>query len=234
MWMLNWNHIIIISHEIYILRDVFFQIPCKTSTTTHFGVTQELYYYLFFPYYFLVWLHSQPSICAHTLFHTSYRMCWAGSQTEQASRWCAAAAGSPSHTDSSSAWERSRRSETSAASKHNSNQCFQHLHPQRGSEAVQSWKCWRRTLTDRLAEDDVTAILQREAQGDGGGAVLHQEEHQRFLGSVAHQSHAVCQSGEQRIQGLAPFTWWKTTSVVWKYVCFPFSIVHPDVKEPGN
>ena len=29
-------------------------------------------------------------------------------------------------------------------------------------------------MTDRLAEDDVAAVLQGEAHGDGGGAVLHQ------------------------------------------------------------
>lgn len=44
-----------------------------------------------------------------------YRMCWAGSRTAPAGRWCAAAWGSPRHRGCSSAWWRSRRSAPSAA-----------------------------------------------------------------------------------------------------------------------
>lgn len=58
--------------------------------------------------------------------------------------------------------------------------------------------------TDRLTEDDVAAVLQGEAAGDGGGAVLHQQKHHGLLGLVAHQGHAVGQRGEQRVQSLAP------------------------------
>lgn len=60
--------------------------------------------------------------------------------------------------------------------------------------------------TDRLTEDDVAAVLQGEAACNGGGAVLHQQEHHGLFGLVAHQRHAVCQRGEQRVQSLGPFT----------------------------
>lgn len=42
-------------------------------------------------------------------------------------------------------------------------------------------------LTDRLTEYDVTAVLQGEAARNGGGAVLHQQEHHGLFGLVAHQ-----------------------------------------------
>lgn len=51
-------------------------------------------------------------------------------------------------------------------------------------------------LTNRLTEDHVPAVLQGEAGGDGGGAVLHQQEHHGLFGLVTHQRGAVCQRGE--------------------------------------
>ncbi len=64
----------------------------------------------------------------------------------------------------------------------------------------------RQKLTDRLAEDDVAAVLHGEAHGDGGGAVLHQQKHHGLLGFVAHQRHTVGQRGEERVQSVAPLT----------------------------
>lgn len=61
-------------------------------------------------------------------------------------------------------------------------------------------------MTDRLAEDDVAAVLQGEAHGDGGGRVLHQQKHHGLLGFVAHQGRTVSKCGEDRVQGVAPLT----------------------------
>lgn len=57
-----------------------------------------------------------------------------------------------------------------------------------------------------LAEDDITAILQAEVRGDGGGAVLHEQEDHGCLGLVAHHGHTVCEGGQQRVKSLAPLT----------------------------
>jgi len=57
---------------------------------------------------------------------------------------------------------------------------------------------------DRLAEDDVAAVLQRQVHGDGGRAVLHQQEHHGLLGLVGHHGDALGERGEQRVQRLAP------------------------------
>lgn len=61
-------------------------------------------------------------------------------------------------------------------------------------------------LTDRLTEDDITAVLQGETCGDGGGAVLHQQKHHGFFGFVAHQRCTVGQCGEEGVQSITPFT----------------------------
>ena len=61
--------------------------------------------------------------------------------------------------------------------------------------------------TYRLAEDHVAAVLQAQEAGDGGRAVLHEQEDHRFLGLVAHHGHAVGEGRQQRVQGLAPLTW---------------------------
>ena len=71
---------------------------------------------------------------------------------------------------------------------------------------ISEGKRGRCKLTDRLAEDDVAAVLHGEAQGDGGGAVLHQNKHHGLLGFVAHQRRTVCECGEQRVQSLAPLS----------------------------
>lgn len=60
---------------------------------------------------------------------------------------------------------------------------------------------------DRLAEDDVAAVLQHHVHGDGGGAVLHQQEHHGLLGLVAHHGDALAQRGEEGVQRLAPLAW---------------------------
>lgn len=70
----------------------------------------------------------------------------------------------------------------------------------------------KRSSTDCLTEDDVAAVLQGEAAGDGGGAVLHQQEHHGLLGLVTHQGDAVGQRGEQRVQSLAPLACRETHS----------------------
>lgn len=57
-----------------------------------------------------------------------------------------------------------------------------------------------------LAEDDVTAILQAEVGGNGGGTVLHEQEDHGRLGLVAHHGHTVCEGGQQRVKGLTPLT----------------------------
>ncbi len=61
-------------------------------------------------------------------------------------------------------------------------------------------------MTDRLAEDNVAAVLQGEAHGDGGGAILHQQKHHGLLGFVAHQRRTIRQCGEERVQSFAPLT----------------------------
>lgn len=58
-----------------------------------------------------------------------------------------------------------------------------------------------------LAEDHVAAVLQAQVRGYGGSAVLHEQEDHCLLGLVAHHGHAVCEGGQQRVKGLAPFTW---------------------------
>lgn len=60
---------------------------------------------------------------------------------------------------------------------------------------------------DRLAEDDVPAILQRHVHGYGGGAVLHEQEHHGLLSLVGHHGDALRERGEKRVQRLAPLTW---------------------------
>lgn len=67
-------------------------------------------------------------------------------------------------------------------------------------------------LTDRLTEDDIAAVLHREACGDGGGAVLHQQKHHGLFGFVAHQRRTVRQRGEERVQSIAPLTCRQTGS----------------------
>lgn len=57
-----------------------------------------------------------------------------------------------------------------------------------------------------LAEDGVTAVLQAQVGGDGGRAVLHEQEDHGLLGFVAHHGHTVCECGQQRVKGLTPFT----------------------------
>lgn len=59
----------------------------------------------------------------------------------------------------------------------------------------------------RLAEDHITAVLQAQVVGYCGCTVLHEQEDHRLLGLVAHHGHAVCERGQQRVKGLAPFTW---------------------------
>lgn len=66
--------------------------------------------------------------------------------------------------------------------------------------------------THRLAEDHVAAILQREAHGDRGGAVLHQQEDHGLLGFVAHQSHTVGERREERVQSVAPLACRRSTN----------------------
>lgn len=58
-----------------------------------------------------------------------------------------------------------------------------------------------------LAEDHIAAVLQAQVCGYGGSAVLHEEEDHRLLGLVAHHGHTVCEGGQQRVEGLTPFTW---------------------------
>lgn len=59
-------------------------------------------------------------------------------------------------------------------------------------------------MTDRLAEDDIAAVLQGDACGDGGGAILHQQKHHGLFGFVAHQRRTVGERGEERVQGITP------------------------------
>lgn len=60
---------------------------------------------------------------------------------------------------------------------------------------------------DRLAEDDVAAVLQRQVHGYRRGAVLHQQEDHGLFGRVAHHGDALCERGEERVQRLAPLAW---------------------------
>lgn len=45
---------------------------------------------------------------------------------------------------------------------------------------------------DRLAEDNVTAVLQGQFHGYCRGAVLHQQEDHGHFGLVAHHSDTFC------------------------------------------
>lgn len=60
---------------------------------------------------------------------------------------------------------------------------------------------------DRLAEDDVAAVLQGHVHGYRRGAVLHQQEHHGLLGLVAHHGHALGERGEEGVERLAPLAW---------------------------
>lgn len=76
-------------------------------------------------------------------------------------------------------------------------------------ESKQGCKCHVTSgvSADRLAEDDVTAVLQSHVHGYSRGAVLHQQEHHGLFGRVAHHGDALCERGEERVQGLAPLAW---------------------------
>ena len=58
-----------------------------------------------------------------------------------------------------------------------------------------------------LAEDHIPAVLQAQVRGYGGSAVLHEQEDHCLLGLVTHHGHTVCESGQQGVKGLTPFTW---------------------------
>lgn len=58
--------------------------------------------------------------------------------------------------------------------------------------------------SDRLTEDNIAAVLQRQVHGYCRGAVLHQEEDHGLFGLVAHHGDTVCERGEERVQRLAP------------------------------
>lgn len=60
---------------------------------------------------------------------------------------------------------------------------------------------------DRLAEDDVAAVLQRQVHGYRRGAVLHQQEYHGLFGLVAHHGNALCECGEEGVQRLTPLAW---------------------------
>lgn len=76
-------------------------------------------------------------------------------------------------------------------------------------------RVWRRDHVlpaDRLAEDDVPAVLQGDVHGYGGGAVLHEQKHHGLLGLVAHHGDALGERGEERVERLAPLAWEQTES----------------------
>lgn len=90
----------------------------------------------------------------------------------------------------------------------------------------------KRKWTDCLTEDDVTAVLHGEAAGDGGGTVLHQQEHHGLLGLVTHQGHAVGQRGEQRVQSLAPLACTKRGFGKWaELIVFKYLNSVPEVQK---
>lgn len=60
---------------------------------------------------------------------------------------------------------------------------------------------------DRLAEDDVAAVLQRQVHGYRRSVVLHQQEDHGLFGLVTHHGDALCERGQEGVQCLAPFTW---------------------------
>lgn len=61
-------------------------------------------------------------------------------------------------------------------------------------------------VADRLAEDNIAAVLQRQLRGDGGGSVLHQQEDHGAFGGIAHHGDTLSERGEEGIQHLAPLT----------------------------
>lgn len=68
-------------------------------------------------------------------------------------------------------------------------------------------------VADRLAEDNIAAVLQRQLHGDGGGGVLHQQEDHGAFGGITHHGDTLSERGEEGVQHLTPLTWQTHTHI---------------------